>query len=206
MNIVSCIVSTALLVAPLALGSPQIELDRAAAATAGTQASFTQRFTPRGFKTAQVESGTVLFGRMPMMRWTYSKPEQKLFVFDGRTSWFYVPAEKQVTVARIDDARRRDLPFLVLGDAAARQKLFRVSEKARGAQIVTTLEARTTTAAIRTVAVTIDKSSHRIQRIEYSDRDGNRTVFDFSGYQARAAGVEAFRFTPPAGVQIVNAE
>ena len=60
-----------------------MEIDRAAAAVAGKEASFTQRFTPKGFKNAQVESGSVIFGRMPMMRWSYTTPEEKLFVFDG---------------------------------------------------------------------------------------------------------------------------
>src|SRR3954469_14236217 len=82
------------------------ELDRAAAALAGTEATFTQRFTPKGFKNAQSESGTVVFGTLPMMRWSYARPEEKLFVFDGQRSWFYVPADKQVTVTRLDASRR----------------------------------------------------------------------------------------------------
>src|SRR5437763_565183 len=88
------------------------ELDRAAAALAGNEARFTQQFTPKGFKTAQVESGTVVFGTLPMMRWSYARPEEKLFVFDGRRSWFYVPSDKQVTVTNLDAQRRSELPFL----------------------------------------------------------------------------------------------
>ena len=41
---------------------------------------------------------------------------------------------------------------------------------------------------------------------DWSDREGNRTVFDFSGYQRRAVTPDLFRFTPPAGVQVVNAQ
>src|ERR1700730_2349157 len=82
----------------LALSVQASELDRAAAALAGTEAQLTGRFTPKGFKNTEVESGTVLFGTLPMMRWSYSSPEEKLFVFDGERSWFYVPEEKQVTV------------------------------------------------------------------------------------------------------------
>src|SRR5436189_5363049 len=85
------------------------ELDRAAAALAGNEAQFTQRFTPKGFKTAQVESGTVIFGTLPMMRWSYAQPEEKLFVFDGQHSWFYVPADKQVTVTALDASHRAEL-------------------------------------------------------------------------------------------------
>src|SRR4051794_25502127 len=79
-----------------ALPSFAAEIDRAAAAMAGQEAQFTQRFTPKGFKNSQAESGTVLFGTLPMMRWSYAKPEEKLFVFDGTKSWFYVPGDRQV--------------------------------------------------------------------------------------------------------------
>ena len=42
-----------------------------------------------------------------MMRWSYTRPEEKLFVFDGSRSWFYVPADKQVTVTRPRRQTRR---------------------------------------------------------------------------------------------------
>ena len=93
------------LLTPLALHAS--ELDLAARAVAGREASFTQRFTPKGFKSSQVESGTVTFGSLPMMRWSYTAPEAKLFVFDGTKSWFYVPADRQVTVGVIDGSPRK---------------------------------------------------------------------------------------------------
>ena len=178
------------------------ELDRAASALPGNEASFTQSFTPKGFKTAQVESGTVLFGTLPMMRWSYTKPEEKLFVFDGQKSWFYSPADKQVTVARIDDARKRELPFLLIGDPAARDRAFNVRES-KGS---ITLQPKSGSGMIRTATLTVDPSTHLLRAIEYTDREGNRTRFDFSGYHRGAAGPNAFQFTPPAGVQVVNAE
>jgi len=140
------------------------------------------------------------------MRFTYMKPEQKLFVFDGEKSWFYSPADRQVTVARIDDARKRELPFLLIGDPVARDRAFVVSEKKQRGSLVITLQPRDAAGMIRTAAVTADPSTHLIQAIEYSDREGNRTRFDFSGYHRATPGPNAFQFTPPAGVQVVNAE
>lgn len=183
-----------------------IELDRAATAMSGMEASFTHRFTAKGFKNAQVESGSVVFGRLPAMRWSYTKPEQKLFVFDGTNSWFYVPADRQVTLGRVTDARKRELPFLLLGDPGAREKHFVVKQQNRGGNIVTTLQPRDKNAAVRAVTVTIAPSTHLIQRIEYTDRDGNHTSFDFSGYHRRAATADTFKFAPPAGVQVVRAD
>ncbi len=187
-------------------GASEIELDRAAKSMSDQQAAFTHRFTARGFKSSQVESGTVRFGPLPMMRWTYTSPEQKVFVFDGSTSWFYVPEDRQVTVSRVTDERRRELPFLLLGDASARERHFVVTERRRGRAIVTTLEARDSMAAVRRVSVTIEPATHLIQRIEYSDRDGNQTSFEFSGYHRQPASPDSFRFSPPAGVQVINTD
>jgi chaperone LolA len=181
------------------------EIDRAAAAIAGKQASFTQRFTPKGFKSSQVEGGTVIFGALPMMRWSYTSPESKLFVFDGTKSWFYVPADKQVTVGVLDDARKRDLPFLLVGDPAARGKFFVVKEQQRGGSTVTTLQPRDRGAMIRDISIT-SNADHTISRIDYGDREGNRTSFELSGYHPAAAGSDAFHFSPPAGTQVVNTQ
>src|SRR5256885_5307443 len=178
------------------------EIDNAVSVMSGMEASFTQRFTPKGFTNSQVESGSVIFGTLPMMRWTYTKPEEKVFVFDGTNSWFYVAADKQVTVAQIDDRRRSELPFLLIGDPASRERLFAVKESAN----TVTLQPKSGTGAIRNVTLTIAPATHLIQQLEYSDREGNRTVFEFSGYQRRATAADVFRFTAPAGVQVVNAQ
>ncbi|MBV8546717.1 MAG: outer membrane lipoprotein chaperone LolA [Acidobacteria bacterium] len=180
------------------------ELDRAAAALAGTEAQFTQRFTPKGFKNSQIDSGSVVFGTLPMMRWTYAKPEQKIFVFDGSRSWFYLPAEKQVTVTTLDEAHRRELPFLLIGDQDARDRNFVVRESPSGSNVVVMLHPRAASALIRSVTITIAAATHTIQRVAYSDRDGNETMFDFSGITRRTVTPDLFRFTPPAGVEVVQ--
>lgn len=193
----------ALLLAPLVARAA--EIDNAAAAMAGMEASFTQRFTPKGFTNSQVESGSVIFGTLPMMRWTYSKPEEKVFVFDGSKSSFYVAADKQVTVATLDDRRKSELPFLLIGDPAARERLFVVKESRSGGDTVVSLQPRDPSATIRNIAVTIAANTHLIQHIQYSDREGNRTVFSFSGFRRRALSPDLFRFTPPPGVEVVSA-
>ena len=200
-------ITTMLFIFTLAAGAVSAaELDNAVKAMSGSEAQFTQRFTPKGFKSAQTESGSVVFGTLPQMRWSYAKPEQKLFVFDGANSWFYIPADRQVTVGKIDDARKRELPFLLIGDLAARGKYFTMKEARRGSSVVATLQPRDASAMIRSVDITIAPATHLITRVEYTDREGNHTAFDFSGYRGNAARPDLFRFTPPAGVQIVQAQ
>ena len=179
------------------------EIDLVAQKLTGTQGNFTQRFTPKGFKNSQVESGIVIFGDMPQMRFTYSKPEEKIFIFDGKKSWFYVPADKQVTVGEIDDQKRSELPFLLIGDASARDRNFVVTEKANGKTVVTSLQPRSAGATIRNVAIT--SQDHRLQKVEYTDREGNRTTFEFSGLTYLSV-LPPFTFNPPPGVQVVQAQ
>lgn len=181
---------------------PEAEIDRAVAASSGMEAKFTQQFTPKGFTKPQTEGGTVVFGRLPEMRWTYTQPEAKTFVFDGTQSWFYVPADRQVTVTPINDQRKRDLPFLLLGDPAARAKYFDISEHAN----VTSLVPKDRSPLVREIVFETDPSTHRITSIRYTDRDGNRTQFRFSDYQPAHVAADTFSFTAPAGVQVVRGD
>ena len=182
------------------------ELDLAAKAMSGMEAGFTHRFTAKGFKTSQVESGSVVFGELPKMRWNYTTPEKKLFVFDGSESWFYVPGDNQATHGRVSDARKAEMPFLLLGDPAARNRHFAMKQQTRGGKVILTLQPRNARALVRGITVTVSPSTHLIQRIEYTDTGGNRTSFDFSGYHRRGASADTFRFTPPAGVQVIRAD
>jgi outer membrane lipoprotein carrier protein len=193
-----------LLTLALALPASAAEIDRAAAALPGSEAGFSQSFTPKGFKTSQSESGTVVFGPLPQMRWSYSSPEQKLFVFDGARSWFYIPADKQVTIADLDAERRAELPFLIIGDPAARERAFSVKETNKGNAVIATLQPKSGAAMIRNVVVSIDAATHLIRSVSYTDREGNQTTFSFSGFHKRATPPELFKFSVPAGVQVVQ--
>lgn len=181
-----------------------IAVERALAATAGTRADFVHKFTPKGFTRERVEQGVVLFGPAPKMRWTYEKPEKKTFVFDGKTSWLYAPADRQVTVATLTERDRKGLPFVLLADAAALRAEYTVKETRSGSEVRTELLPRTPAALVQDLVVVTAAKDDVIRRIEYADRQGNRTVFQFSNVRREAAPAGAFRFDPPAGVEVVR--
>lgn len=179
-------------------------LESAVYSSTGWKADFTQRFTPQGFKTAQVERGTVVFGPSPKMRWNYSAPEAKTFVFDGTTSWLYSPAERQVTVTRLDESKKREIPFLLISDSASLHRHFTIQERTRDGQVLAQVRPKSRSAAVREVTVWIDQTSNRIRSLAYTDRHGNRTVFDFANYRKAAKPDLAFQFIPPPGVDVVE--
>src|SRR5579864_2673811 len=60
------------------------------------QATFLERYSENG-RVLRSEAGTAYFRRPGKMRWEYQQPEKDLFLVDGKTAWFYVPADHTVT-------------------------------------------------------------------------------------------------------------
>lgn len=179
-------------------------IDATLRAMSSTEASFTHRFLAKGFRNEQVERGKVIFGNAPRMRWSYTAPEKKEFVFDGATSWLYTPSEKQVVVSELTTKERRDLPFLLLSDPAATAGAYNVREtKSRGV-ITTVLTSKRPSDAIRQITIVAGEKDRMIRKLEYSDRSGNRTTFEFSNHRRSSATDQSFRFSAPPGVEVVR--
>jgi len=64
------------------------------------KASFLERYVENG-AVLRTEAGTAYFRRPRKMRWEYERPEKDLFLVDGKTAWFYVPADRTVTRAPV---------------------------------------------------------------------------------------------------------
>lgn len=60
------------------------------------QATFLERYTENE-KVVRTEAGKAYFERPGKMRWEYESPEKNLFLVDGKTAWFYVPADHTAT-------------------------------------------------------------------------------------------------------------
>src|SRR5580765_8731559 len=63
------------------------------------QADFTHSYVGGILRKKTVERGHMAVRKPGRMRWTYTQPEEKLFVSDGNRIYSYVPADKQVYVA-----------------------------------------------------------------------------------------------------------
>ena len=77
------------------------------------KAVFLERYHEGG-RDVRAESGTVYFSRPGRMRWEYESPEPKLFVADGKTVWFYVPADRTVTRAQMKESADWRTPLALL--------------------------------------------------------------------------------------------
>jgi len=86
------------------------------------KAVFLERYS-EGQKQARVESGTVYFRRPGQMRWEYESPEKKLFLVDGKNTWFYVPYDRTVTKAAVKDSSDWRTPLALLTGKADLERL-----------------------------------------------------------------------------------
>src|SRR6201981_3431375 len=77
------------------------------------KASFFERYSD-GKGAVQSESGTVYFSRPGRMRWDYESPEHKLFLVDGSNVWFYVPADRSVSRAKMKQSSDWRTPIALL--------------------------------------------------------------------------------------------
>ncbi len=116
-------VVAALLFTQPAIGDADILLSRVEAEYKDVEsfsADFVQAFSSRGISSS--ESGRVSMKRPGFMRWEYLSPERKLFIADGKKTYFYLEEEKQLLVSEfnIEESNSPLLFFLGRGDIRLR--------------------------------------------------------------------------------------
>lgn len=208
-----CLLAAALLVAGVAVAAAQSPdvmtlaraVDRHYNQLRSLRAGFSESYEGMGMR--RTESGTLLLAKPGRMRWDYSQPAGKLFVLDGKYAWFYSkgdPQVQRVPAKQLDDLRS-PLRFLLghtqlekelngLRIAPAPGGLFTLSGVPKGQERRVKRLQVTTTVTGTIVAMEIEET------------DGAITRFRFTGEQVNAPLSDSlFRFTPPAGVPVVDA-
>ena len=169
------------------------------------RAGFTESY--EGLGISRSESGTLLLLKPGRMRWDYTSPAGKLFLLDGKYAWFWSHGAAQVQripAKELDDLRS-PLRFL-LGHTELEKEFnnFKISSGPEG-QFTLTGVPKGQENRIRRVSFNITPVG-AITAIEIEETDGALTRFTFTGEEPNAAIPEStFRFTPPAGVPVVDA-
>lgn len=174
------------------------------------QADFTEIY--RGMGMDRQESGTLWLKKSRKMRWEYRSPKEKLFVSDGKTVWFYLPAERQLRktdLKKLDDLRS-PIAFL-LGKTKLESELDGLSKVVDQAPLGagnTLLRGVPKAMADRVSEVQLEISpSNQLVRIMLTEVDGGTTEFRFANLKENVdLADERFQFTPPAGVEVVEGE
>jgi outer membrane lipoprotein carrier protein len=165
-------------------------------------ARFVQTYRSGALGREVVEKGTVSLKPPSRMRWEYRDPDKKTFVSDGRTSYFYVPADRQVIRREQSDAR--DLPAMLLSGHADILATFEVGlETAPSGRQRLRLTPRKPEPEIEHLYVDVDGGA-RIRAILVIDAQGNRSQFAFDDIRENV-GLDdrLFRFEIPRGVEVI---
>jgi outer membrane lipoprotein carrier protein len=165
-------------------------------------ARFVQTYRSGALGREVVEKGVLSLKPPSRMRWEYRDPEKKTFVSDGKTSFFYVPADRQVIRRETSDAR--DLPAMLLSGHADIVGTFDVALEAGPAGLQRLrLTPRKPEPEIERLYVDVD-GGDRIRAILVLDAQGNRSQFAFDDIRENV-GLDdrLFRFEVPRGVEVI---
>jgi outer membrane lipoprotein carrier protein len=195
---------------------------------AGTlQATFLERYTENG-RVVRVEAGIAYFRRPGKMRWEYEAPEKNLFLVDGKSAWFYVPADHTVTRVPAKESTDWRTPLALL---AGEMKVSRVCARIQPAineapessdHVVLFCDLRAgyeaqkqgsqdhppqTGEAGEAVFFEIVKDSGELVRVSVRSPGGVGIEFHFTHWQTDPHVDDSlFHFHAPPGVAIVNGE
>jgi outer membrane lipoprotein carrier protein len=169
---------------------------------------FTQIFED-SLNRKQQESGHLYLMRSRMMRWEYKSPEEKLFISDGKTVYFYVPADRQVNKEAVKNSFDDRIPLMfLLGQSSlhnefTRFELLNAKPFFEGTKVVRMYPKTKTD--LQEITMEVDPATYFIRRLLLAHSDGSRSEFIFSGIRTNT-GLRAslFDFAVPPGVEVIQ--
>lgn len=165
--------------------------------------SFTQSTTGPQGRAQRPQSGTFAFQRPGKFKWAVSQPYEQLVVSDGQQLYQYDPDLAQVTSRKVDQAIGTS-PAAILFGSGNLEQAFDVAPlpDRDGLQW---LRAKPRNADAGFAQVDIGMKNDLPARVELLDAFGQTTRVELSDIQANPSlPAGEFRFTPPAGVDVVK--
>jgi outer membrane lipoprotein carrier protein len=197
------------------------------------QATFLERYTENG-AVVRTEAGTAFFRRPGKMRWEYEAPEKDMFLVDGKTAWFYVPADRTATRVPAKQSADWRTPLALLAgemkvsrvcahvDLVPNERVLsegnvvlrcRVKGTPRDEKAAKNPNGEQDTLAAPTgsqgdvVLFEVDRRTGELARLIVRQSAGVEVEFRFENWHLDPPLPDSlFKFEPPAGVAIVNGE
>jgi outer membrane lipoprotein carrier protein len=174
------------------------------------RATFTQEYSEWD-RNRPTESGDVYLARGGKMRWEYQKPEEKLFLSDGKDVLLYVPSQKQLTRTPIKESGDVRVPFEILVSHLNLRRAFSRIEfedstqpVQPGDRVLRAYPKHGYEEVYRDVVVELTPTFD-IRRLAVSYPDGTSMTFTFDQI-SRNVPVQPsmFELTPPEGTQVIQ--
>jgi outer membrane lipoprotein carrier protein len=178
----------------------------------GFKAHFVQESTVKSLNAAQVQKaeGEVCFKKEGKMYWDYQQPTPQKIISDGKTLWFYEPADAQVTVAEVGEGLQSQISADLLNGKANLKRDFEVklitseSEKKEG-RLVLELMPRMPQANFNRVILKLNEKNFELYQTEVYDLFDNLTRITFSRVKINESLPDSlFTFVPPKGTEVLT--
>jgi outer membrane lipoprotein carrier protein len=172
-------------------------------------AEFVHTYEGGVLKQKATERGTVLIKKPGKMRWTYTHPEEKLFVSDGVKLYSYIKADRQVTVSALPREDQATTAILFLAGKGDLARDFAVDyTQVPGAPPDTVglkLVPKTRQAEYESLLLAVDRDTLRLRTLVTVDQQGGTSTFNFANLKENV-GIpdKSFAFTPPRGVDVIG--
>jgi outer membrane lipoprotein carrier protein len=173
------------------------------------RARFSQNYSRAVVGRSTLSTGTVAFKKPGRMRWDYDKPEPRVFVSNGQVLWLYEPTEKQ---AFKQDLKNSQLPaalaFLMGKGKIADEfdvAFSKSAKQGRPGDYCLALTPKQPQSAYKSILFVVDPKEFLVRETVLVDPQGNTNHFIFDGLEVNDKVPEAlFKWTPPAGVRVVD--
>jgi len=179
--------------------------------TKTVRADFAQIVVAKNGKRPQQSSGVMMFSRPGKFRWQIERPYSQLLVGDGEKVWIYDPDLRQVTVKQVGAALGSTPVALLVGDGdgknggkSALERNFTLRE-AGEREGLEWLEAIPKLPDSGFERLQMGFAGNDLKAMELFDNFGQTTTLFFTHLERNPQLAPAlFRFTPPAGVDVIG--
>jgi outer membrane lipoprotein carrier protein len=170
-------------------------------------AAFVHTYRGGVLRTQTTERGTVSIKKPGLMRWSYTTPEKKEFVSDGRQVYSYLPADKQVIVTSLPADDEATTPALFLAGKGDIVRDFRATaaEPSIPDTRALKLTPRQEEPEYEYLVVAVDPASLQIRGLTTRDRQGGDSTLIFSNLKENLGiSDKEFAFRIPRGVDVIK--
>lgn len=179
------------------------------------RARFSQKYSRAVVGRTTLSTGTLTFKKPGRMRWDYDKPEPRMFLSNGQVLWLYEPTEKQAFKQNLKTSQLPAALAFLMGKGkiadefevafAKETKDGKDKLPGRPEDIRLTLSPKRPQSAYKSIYFVVDPKEFLVRESLLVDAQGNTNHFVFDHIEVNSKVADAlFRWTPPAGVRVVD--
>jgi outer membrane lipoprotein carrier protein len=155
------------------------------------------------------ERGSVVVRKPGMMHWTYTSPEKKEFVSDGKKMYSYIPEDRQVIVSLVPPADDASSPALFLAGKGNIARDFTAASATPPAlaadEFALKLAPTRPQQEYDWLVLVVARGSLDLRRLVTADSQGGTSTFVFSHLRENVKLPDsAFTFRIPRGVEVID--